>query len=136
MIIFHIYKPTSITQKNSTIVIGFLEILVMVLIISPLCLPEEPIARLEIVSIGVLSFFAQIAFVVAAKYENAASVALLRNAFNVIFAFLFQIVVFQVGKCLICLNLNNLSDFSFIGNSRVLQHSWGCSDIYGSVIIW
>ena len=79
-------------------VIGFLEILVMVLIVSPLCLPEGPIARLEIVSIGVLSFFAQIAFVVAAQYENAASVALLRNAFNVIFAFLFQIVVFQVRK--------------------------------------
>ena len=80
----------------------------MVLIVSPLCLPEEPIARLEIVSIGVLSFFAQIAFVVAAQYENAASVALLRNAFNVIFAFLFQIVVFQVGKSSTWFYLNDI----------------------------
>ena len=66
------------------------------LIFSPLCLPESGLERFYLILIGILSLFAQMTFVVACKFENAATVCLLRNAFNVIFAFIFQIAVFQV----------------------------------------
>ena len=76
--------------------IGFVECLIAVLMFSPLCLPESGLERFYLILIGILSLFAQMTFVVACKFENAATVCLLRNAFNVIFAFIFQITVFQV----------------------------------------
>jgi len=75
--------------------IGFIECLIAVLIFTPLCLPESGLERFYLILIGILSLFAQMTFVIACKFENAATVCLLRNAFNVIFAFIFQIVVFQ-----------------------------------------
>ena len=65
------------------------------LIFSPLCLPESGLERFYLILIGILSLFAQMTFVVACKFENAATVCLLRNAFNVIFAFIFQIAVLR-----------------------------------------
>ena len=76
--------------------IGFTECLIAVLIFSQLCLPESRLEQFYLILIGILSLFAQMTFVIACKFENAATVCLLRNAFNVIFAFIFQIAVFQV----------------------------------------
>ena len=77
--------------------IGFLECLIAVLIFSPLCLPESNMDKFSLFIVGVLSFFAQIGLTLSAHFENAGTVALLRKAFDVIFAFVFQILFFQVN---------------------------------------
>ena len=76
--------------------IGFIECLVAVLIFSPLCLPESPIDLIFLILIGVLSFIAQIGLVISCKLEKATTVSIVRKAFDVIFAFIFQILLFQV----------------------------------------
>ena len=81
--------------------IGFIECLVAVLIFSPLCLPESPIDLIFLILIGVLSFIAQIGLVISCKLEKATTVSIVRKAFDVIFAFIFQILLFQV--CMYCL---------------------------------
>ena len=50
--------------------------------------------RFYLVLIGVLSFFSQTAIVVSAQFETAATVALLIKGFDVMFAFIFQIIFF------------------------------------------
>ena len=55
--------------------------------------------RLYIVLIGLSSFFGQIALVTLAKLESASSTALLRKSLDVILAFIFQILIFQVLQC-------------------------------------
>ena len=82
---------------------GFIECLIGLLIFSPLCLPESLRDQICLLLIGALSFFAQMTFVSSAKFENAATVSLLRNAFNVMFAFIFQVLIFQVYILLIYL---------------------------------
>ena len=76
--------------------LGFVECLICVLIFSPLCLPESPFDQLYIILIGIFSFIAQIGLVVSSQLESASTVAILRKAFDVIFAFIFQISFFQV----------------------------------------
>ena len=77
---------------------GFVECLIAVFIFTQFCLPESDMDIVYMIFIGALSFFGQIAFMVSVYFENAANVALLRNAFNVLFAFIFQIIFFQVCK--------------------------------------
>lgn len=75
--------------------------------------------RTELVLIGVMSFVAQIGLVVSAKFESATNVALLRKAFDVIFAFVFQILFFHVStqRYFACLSiLANI--ISFLGFAR------------------
>lgn len=78
-------------------VIGFLECLLLVLATSCLCLPESGMDRFYMVQIGVLSCFAQVGLVVTAQLESAGTTALLRKAFDVLFAFLLQITLFKVS---------------------------------------
>ena len=78
-------------------ILGSFESLVAVLIFAPLCLPDSGMDKFYLVLIGILSFFAQIGLVLAAQFENAATVALIRKACDVIFAFIFQLVFFHVS---------------------------------------
>ena len=61
------------------------------------CLPESGLDIFWMVLIGILSFAGQIGISLSAHFESAASLALLRKSFDVIFAFLFQIMFFQVS---------------------------------------
>ena len=76
--------------------LGFVECLICVLIFSPLCLPDSSFDQVNIILIGIFSFVAQIGLVVSSQLESASTVAILRKAFDVIFAFIFQISFFQV----------------------------------------
>ena len=79
-------------------VIGFVESgLVAVFILGNTCLPESGLERFYLVLIGFLSFFGQIALTLAALFESAANIGLLRKAFDVVLAFIFQILFFQVS---------------------------------------
>ena len=79
-------------------VIGFVESgLVAIVILGNTCLPESGLERFYLVLIGFLSFFAQIALTLAALFESAANIGLLRKAFDVVLAFIFQILFFQVS---------------------------------------
>ena len=79
-------------------VIGFVESgLVAVFIWGNTCLPESGLERFYLVLIGFLSFFGQIALTLAALFESAANIGLLRKAFDVVLAFIFQILFFQVS---------------------------------------
>merc|ERR1719350_552528 len=69
-------------------VFGFCECLAAMLLVGVTCLPASGLDRLYLVLIGCLSFFAQIGLVLSAQFESAANVALLRKAFDVIFAFI------------------------------------------------
>ena len=72
-------------------VIGFVESgLVAVVIMGNTCLPESGLERFYLVLIGFLSFFGQIALTLAALFESAANIGLLRKAFDVVLAFIFQ----------------------------------------------
>ena len=61
------------------------------------CLPESILDRFCIILIGILSFAGQIAFVCSAKFESASTISMLRKAFDVILAFLFQMIFFGVS---------------------------------------
>ena len=79
-------------------VIGFVESgLVAIVIMGNTCLPESGLERFYLVLIGFLSFFGQIALTLAALFESAANIGLLRKAFDVVLAFIFQILFFQVS---------------------------------------
>lgn len=60
------------------------------------CLPESRMEIFYIVLTGSLGFFGQYFMQLSALYESAASIGLLRKAFDVILAFVFQIFFFQV----------------------------------------
>ena len=77
-------------------ILGSFESLIAVLIFAPLCLPDSGMDKFYLVLIGILSFLAQIGLVLSAQFENAATVALIRKACDVIFAFIFQLVFFDV----------------------------------------
>ena len=77
-------------------ILGSFESLIAVLIFAPLCLPDSRMDKFYLVLIGILSFLAQIGLVLSAQFENAATVALIRKACDVIFAFIFQLVFFDV----------------------------------------
>lgn len=63
---------------------------------SDICLPELGSERLYMVLTGVLTFFGKYFLQVAALYESAASISLLKKAFDVLLAFTFQIFLFKV----------------------------------------
>lgn len=84
-------------------ILGSFESLIAVLIFAPLCLPDSRMDKFYLVLIGILSFLAQIGLVLSAQFENAATVALIRKACDVIFAFIFQLVFFDV-RILFCEN--------------------------------
>ena len=48
------------------------------------------------ISIGILSYAGQFALTVSLQVEAAGIATLIRKAFDIIFAYLFQIVIFQV----------------------------------------
>ena len=77
-------------------ILGSIESLIAVLIFAPLCLPDSGMDKFYLVLIGILSFLAQIGLVLSAQFENAATVALIRKACDVIYAFIFQLVFFDV----------------------------------------
>ena len=105
-----------------------------------------PVSTVEwafLVSIGFISFIVQVSFTKALQLEMAAKVSMERKAADVIFAFLYQIVIFAVCPFLctysVCLdfrcksgiqNINNLSYFHyFLGDSNIIQRGRGCSNI-------
>ena len=47
---------------------------------------------------GLLSFVVQVCFTKALQFEKASTISLERKATDVIFAFLFQIIIFMVSK--------------------------------------
>ena len=78
-------------------IIGFIQTaLFLITIMGCFCLPELALERFYLVLIGFLSFFGQIALTMAALFESAANIGLLRKAFDVVLAFIFQILFFQV----------------------------------------
>ena len=109
-----------------------------------------PVSTVEwafLVSIGFLSFIVQVSFTKALQLEMAAKVSMERKAADVIFAFLYQIVIFAVCRFLCTYsvffnfrcknnymggiqNINNLSYFHyFLGDSNIIQRGRGCSNI-------
>ena len=77
--------------------IGSLESFFAIYILSnDICLPESGLERFYIVLQGILSIFGQIGLTMAAIFESAANIGLLRKAFDVILAFIFQIAFFRV----------------------------------------
>ena len=79
-------------------IIGFIQTaLFLITIMGCFCLPELALERFYLVLIGFLSFFGQIALTMAALFESAANIGLLRKAFDVVLAFIFQILFFQVS---------------------------------------
>jgi hypothetical protein len=80
-------------------VIGFVEsgLVAIVILGSSTCLPESGLERFYLVLIGFLSFFAQISLTLAALFESAANIGLLVKGFDVVLAFIFQILFFQVS---------------------------------------
>ena len=59
-------------------------------------LPESIIGWILLTAVGGLSFIGQITLTTACKIENAGLVALVRKAFDIVFSFLVQILVFGV----------------------------------------
>ena len=60
------------------------------------CFPESGLERFYIILVGALGFLEQATTFLAVKFESAAIVALLYKAFEVIFSFVFQILIFKV----------------------------------------
>lgn len=76
--------------------IGFAESFLVVLIYNhPYRIPEIPLDKFFLFLVGILSFLAQSCLVLSAHFENATTVALLKTAFDVFFAFIFQITLFK-----------------------------------------
>jgi hypothetical protein len=50
-----------------------------------------------ILFLGIISFVAQLGLTASAKFESATKISIYRKAFDVIFAFLFQILLFHVS---------------------------------------
>lgn len=77
--------------------IGFVQAICVALLIGQnVCLPDSGLETFYVVMTGCLGFFGQFFMQVAASYENAASISLLRKAFDVILAFGFQLLLFKV----------------------------------------
>lgn len=77
--------------------IGCIQAITLAFIIGHnLCLPQSEMERFYIVLTGLLGFFGQYFMQMAALYEKAANIGLLRKAFDVILAFLFQVFFFKV----------------------------------------
>ena len=81
--------------------------------------------RFYIILVGALGFLEQATTFLAVKFESAAIVALLYKAFEVIFSFLFQILIFKVifqflrfhNEIKSLLNSQTNSTYFILGNS-------------------
>ena len=71
--------------------------------------PDSLYDWLICIAIGILSYAGQFALTVSLQVEAAGIATLIRKAFDIIFAYLFQIVIFQV-KHLITLNENKIKN--------------------------
>ena len=78
--------------------VGLFETMIITLSFGLTCLPESKIDRSLLVASGALLFMSQIFLVLSTKLENAATVALLRKAFDMVMAFIIQIVIFHVSE--------------------------------------
>ena len=87
-------------------IIGFLAGLILTLVFDVYLessdikggLPTSVYDWLLLISIGVLSYAGQFALTVSLQVEAAGVAALFRKAFDIIFSYLFQIIVFKVRK--------------------------------------
>lgn len=78
-------------------IVGFISSLSVIVAFGKTCLPESSLDRLLMVFAGLASFLNQFGMVIASKFETAATGALLRKSFMVLYAFLFQILFFKVN---------------------------------------
>ena len=65
--------------------------------------PETALEWTALVGVGFTSFIVQITFTQALKYQMAAIVSLERKAADVIFAFLYQVIIFKVRVILLAI---------------------------------
>ena len=61
------------------------------------CMPSSGLERFFIILVGLASYLGQITLVVSAQFQTAAEVAILRKAFDVMFAFICQALFFHVS---------------------------------------
>ena len=78
--------------------------------------------RFYIILVGALGFLEQATTFLAVKFESAAIVALLYKAFEVVFSFVLQILIFKVTFQFLrfmksLLNLQSYSTYFILGNS-------------------
>merc|ERR1712037_1096722 len=59
------------------------------------CIPACGITRLMMIGIGLLSFIGQIFLTLSLQLEEAGKVSIMRKAADILFALLFQIVIFH-----------------------------------------
>ena len=81
--------------------IGFLTTLIVAILVDGKVATKNifPLSVHEwglMIAVGLLSFVVQVCFTKALQYENASTASLERQASDVIFAFLFQVIIFQV----------------------------------------
>eukprot|EP00090_Calanus_glacialis_P012853 TRINITY_DN21480_c0_g1_i2.p1 TRINITY_DN21480_c0_g1~~TRINITY_DN21480_c0_g1_i2.p1 ORF type:complete len:347 (-),score=48.63 TRINITY_DN21480_c0_g1_i2:38-1078(-) len=75
--------------------IGMLESAVFMFALGDGCIPACGEDRLMMVGVGLLSFLAQILLTVSLQLEEAGKVSIMRKAGDILFAFLFQILIFN-----------------------------------------
>jgi len=75
--------------------IGTLEASILMSTLGRPCLPACGATRLMMVGIGLLSFIGQICLTISLQLEEAGKVSIMRKAGDILFAFLFQIFIFQ-----------------------------------------
>jgi len=76
-------------------VVGVLESLVFAIFLGDLCFPSCGTERYSMIAIGLLSFLAQILLTVSLQLEEAGKVSIMRKSGDILFAFLFQIFLFN-----------------------------------------
>merc|ERR1712025_563619 len=81
-------------------VVGTIESSVFSMALGNGCIPECGFDRLMMVSIGLLSFIAQIMLTVSLQLEEAGKVRIARKAGDILFAFLFQIWSVECARSL------------------------------------
>ena len=69
------------------------------------------LSRLMMVGVGLLSFVAQIGLTVSLQLEEAGKVSIMRKAGDILFAFLFQITIFNVSLHCSLFHFSNLCPF-------------------------
>jgi len=75
--------------------IGTLESAIFMFALGDGCVPSCGVDRLMMVGVGLLSFVAQIGLTVSLQLEEAGKVSIMRKAGDILFAFLFQITIFN-----------------------------------------
>lgn len=75
--------------------IGFLESVIVAVSVGNVALPVSKSDIILCLLLGFMGYLGQILFTISAYFETASKVAVLRKAFDIIFAFLFQITFFK-----------------------------------------